>query len=77
MAKAVICPVCEGSGKYYIPPPVGSTLLYGDYNIICHGCGGQGWIVVPEAEDGPFPFSPSATREAGGRLEREASIILR
>jgi len=30
--KAVICPVCEGSGKYK--------------DKKCHGCDGKGWVSV-------------------------------
>ena len=45
MAKAVKCPVCEGSGKrkdydvdeYYEAPP-------------CYGCDGKGWVEVADAD---------------------------
>jgi len=30
--KAVLCPVCNGSGKYYVSP--------------CHGCDGRGWVEI-------------------------------
>ena len=33
--KAVKCPTCNGFG----------TLKYG--KLICHGCNGKGWIVIP------------------------------
>lgn len=34
--KAVICPVCNGSGKACIVSPS------------CHGCDGLGWVAVEE-----------------------------
>jgi len=42
MAKAVLCPVCSGTGKimdYSTTAPVEKT---------CHGCGGKGWVEVGE-----------------------------
>ena len=45
MSKAVMCPVCQGSGKYYIHPPPGSPITEGSY-LPCHGCGGKGWVEV-------------------------------
>jgi len=41
--KAVICPVCLGSGKYQ------------NGNCSCHGCGGRGWIVIHEDIYPPYP----------------------
>lgn len=45
MAKAVLCPVCSGSGKYE--------------SNVCHGCGGKGWVEVSD-EHGyliyPYPY---------------------
>lgn len=32
-ARASLCPVCHGTGKY--PPAQGNT---------CHGCEGRGWV---------------------------------
>lgn len=43
MARAQICPVCGGEGKYKGKP--------------CHGCGGKGWILVPGGRL-PYPFTP-------------------
>lgn len=57
--KAVICPVCNGSGKYYIPPPEGCTAAIGDY-ITCHGCGGKGWVEI-EDEQSVYPYEPDNT----------------
>jgi hypothetical protein len=42
--KAELCPVCLGKGK------IGSG-TYGEEKT-CHGCGGCGWVSVPE--DHPF-----------------------
>ena len=47
MAKAVKCPVCEGSGSVFIPSPPDSSSIVGSYSI-CHGCGGKGWVEVKE-----------------------------
>ena len=46
--KAVLCPVCSGTGKVQ------------DYHdirayITCHGCGGRGWV---EVSNGPPMFWP-------------------
>lgn len=44
--KAQTCPVCNGKGK--IKENQGSyTTLPEQYNI-CHGCGGKGWLTVPD-----------------------------
>lgn len=37
--KAVICPVCNGTGDY--PNLAKNTLT-------CHGCNGKGWVEVQE-----------------------------
>ena len=47
MAKAVLCPVCNGSGELYTPLPDSSTLIGGQYER-CHGCDGKGWVEVAE-----------------------------
>jgi len=44
--KAVICPICWGSGKY-VRPEHGYTDS-SPKEEICHGCGGKGWVTVPE-----------------------------
>lgn len=50
MARAVVCPVCGGSGRVISPdfggtygllsPPTDTT------DAICHGCRGKGWVEV-------------------------------
>lgn len=56
MAHSEICPVCRGSGKYYIPPPLDSTLdLSSENDNTCHGCGGKGWVAVRDE-----PYHPKA-----------------
>ena len=35
--KAVICPVCSGTGKYQ--------------ELVCHGCSGKGWVEVQDFSD--------------------------
>jgi len=48
--KAVICPVCNGTGKYTrFPDPSGTNAA--EYEQICHGCGGKGYVVIPEKEE--------------------------
>jgi len=44
MAHAERCPVCGGRGKINTSP------LYSPFasEEICHGCGGKGWVVVPD-----------------------------
>jgi len=45
--KAVLCPVCDGSGSLWndvdVPPPITGTL-----QEWCHGCVGKGWVEVQE-----------------------------
>lgn len=41
MARAVICPVCLGTGK--VPVNYISTALIEE---TCHGCHGRGWVEV-------------------------------
>lgn len=36
---AELCPVCRGSGRWWDP-------LTNEMKV-CHGCGGLGWVVVP------------------------------
>ena len=56
--NAVPCPLCNGSGRYYIPPTSGSTYINRYYRA-CHGCSGRGWVEVNE--DNP----PSRKRGVG------------
>lgn len=46
--KAVICPVCNGTGVYANTPiKKGETTTVYSCNT-CHGCGGKGWVEVQE-----------------------------
>ncbi len=56
MSKAVLCPVCCGSGK--VVPPIGPYSTVVPQPVTCHGCGGLGWVQVKD--DNAFN-SPSAT----------------
>jgi len=47
--RAVLCPVCGGSGKYTEQPSGDSS--GGPTSQTCHGCGGRGWV---EVSDGPM-----------------------
>lgn len=44
--RAVLCPVCNGSGEYYKPP--GSWSTAPSEVKVCHGCQGKGWVEVHE-----------------------------
>ena len=44
--KAVICPVCGGTGRVDNPDKYGNT--YENATKPCHGCGGCGWVSVPD-----------------------------
>ena len=45
MAKAIKCPVCEGKGKIPDPLTMSATATI---EVVCHGCGGKGWVEVSE-----------------------------
>ena len=47
MAKAVICPICQGLGTVRIVNGEKSTEA-ATQSRICHGCGGKGWVEVSE-----------------------------
>lgn len=44
MSKAQICPICMGKGK--IMDYQGQYVAVSDKYIICHGCGGKGWVTI-------------------------------
>jgi len=49
--KAVLCPVCGGSGRldapnYGVPVTTSGTPI--DTRPVCHGCDGRGWVAVPD-----------------------------
>ncbi len=48
MSKAEICPVCNGGGK--LKDNMNDYDYTGTPDAVktCHGCGGQGWIVIKE-----------------------------
>ena len=49
MNHAEICPVCKGDGVVTITSTsidYYHTTTTGTY--VCHGCGGCGWVVVPD-----------------------------
>ena len=54
MAHAEKCPLCNGSGKKSTVIPSG-TDTQGFVTSPCHGCGGQGWVLV---EGTPLLTSP-------------------
>ncbi len=52
MAKAILCPICNGKGGF-IP----------DTNLPCNGCSGKGWVEVAEDDlipllHPPYPGTP-------------------
>jgi len=44
LARAVICPVCNGEGMISRRDPRTSA----SERVVCHGCGGLGWVEVSE-----------------------------
>jgi len=63
MGHAQICPVCGGRGmipdmKYN--PASTATII----EITCHGCGGMGWVIVPE-DNWPYYFPETASASIG------------
>jgi len=44
--KAVLCPVCNGSGKVMPPLTHYSTAI--PQPVTCNGCGGVGWVQVSD-----------------------------
>lgn len=57
MAKAVMCPICGGSGELDDIGYRGSSSWIAKKN--CHGCGGKGWVEV--REDYVYPWKPETT----------------
>lgn len=59
MTHAEKCPVCNGSGKYWLSTPESTNA---GYYITCHGCGGKGWIEVSDEPiktcPCPYPWYP-------------------
>ena len=43
----VKCPVCRGSGQVAVHSPPESSAVFCNF-YTCHGCGGKGWIVIPD-----------------------------
>ena len=44
--RAVICPVCCGKGT--IIKGSLSGISSSNEEVTCHGCGGSGWVIVPD-----------------------------
>jgi DnaJ-class molecular chaperone len=49
MSHAELCPVCKGSGQVQDNNESGTSIIY----KTCHGCKGNGWIVVPGEPEKP------------------------
>jgi hypothetical protein len=57
MAKAVLCPVCNGTGTI-LKTPMDNSTSGATYHATCHGCGGKGWVEVAD-EVAPYqPYTP-------------------
>lgn len=50
MSKAVLCPVCQGSGEIQETPPAERTSAI-PITKVCHGCSGKGWVEVISQEE--------------------------
>ncbi len=57
--QAVICPVCKGEGQICTAVIEGSTLAIPILKP-CHGCKGNGWVVIPEVILYKPPVQPKA-----------------
>jgi len=42
------CPVCGGTGRVNLEPDPGTTAQMGN-EVLCHGCGGSGWVTVADS----------------------------
>lgn len=51
--KAVLCPVCNGSGKID-----GRSTSTDEGTQTCHGCGGKGWVEVRDEFRVCYPYRP-------------------
>ncbi len=52
MSKAVVCPICHGTGKV---ENIGNTVA----EKTCHGCNGKGWVEVGGLDYyAPYPIWP-------------------
>jgi len=53
MAHAQTCPICNGKGK--IKDPNYDPAATGVQNdVVCHGCGGKGWVEVKDDSLNPW-----------------------
>jgi len=53
MAKAVLCPVCNGEGYVRRGEPATAN----GFRVICPGCGGKCWVEVAE-DYYTYPYYP-------------------
>jgi hypothetical protein len=44
MCEAQLCPVCCGTGRVWYNDP---NVTCVGYYIVCHACGGSGYLIVP------------------------------
>jgi len=56
MAHAEVCPVCGGKGRITMDN-LNRTVCISN---LCHGCGGNGWVTVPDSMD-HVPPNPRVT----------------
>ena len=59
MAKAVLCPVCNGRGT-----TKSIDLMEAGAEYPCNGCGGKGWVEVREDSPLPFYWIPGPMRDS-------------
>ena len=67
MARAVLCPVCQGKGVIYGPAPLGTA-----FDTQCHGCAGKGWVEIVDAQE--LSWMPLNQCPACGRDRSAASL---
>ncbi len=49
MSHAETCPVCFGQGTVQAGITHDGTAVRTDKQKTCHGCGGRGWVTVPDS----------------------------
>ena len=67
--KAVICPVCKGSGVINIEVEGSAT---GPYMKTCHGCSGKGWVEISDVDECGWPQKQEDSPMDEGRIVPEA-----
>ncbi len=83
-AKYVVCPCCDGAGKYVNPsidshgitseefaedPEFAESYFSGNYDVRCETCNGLRVVMVPESEDGLKAYEDACRWESDYHAE--------